>query len=53
MSMKAVNSNGKAAIRVAKEVHLHLDKWKGCKSFIVVQMNDFQVMLGKVFLRIM
>ena len=53
MSAKAVNSNGKVAIGVAKEVHLHLDKWKGCKAFTVVQMNDFQVILGKVFLRIM
>lgn len=44
--VKLVNSKAKATTRVAFAVHIQLDKWKGCANFAVLQMDEFEVILG-------
>jgi hypothetical protein len=49
--VKEVNSKEKETTGVSSSVHIRLDKWEGRANFIVMPMDDFEVILGKEFLR--
>jgi hypothetical protein len=49
--VKEVNSKEKETTGVSSSVHIRLDKWEGWANFIVMPMDDFEVILGKEFLR--
>ena len=48
MEVKAVNSRAKVA-GLAHEVPVQIKDWKGQLDFTVMEMNDFDVILGKDF----
>ena len=50
MEGKAVNSRAKVASLV-HEVPVQIKDWKGQLDFIVMQMNDFDMILGQDFLK--
>jgi hypothetical protein len=45
-AVKAVNSKARETTGVASSVHIRLDKWEGWANFIVIPMDDFEVILG-------
>ncbi|ERM94692.1 hypothetical protein AMTR_s00011p00232500, partial [Amborella trichopoda] len=49
--LKAVNSEAKPLLGVAKAVELKLGGWSGTVNLSAVPMNDFRVILGMDFLR--
>lgn len=49
--MKAVNSPPDFVIGVAEKVDVTLGEWKGKVDFIVVQINDYEVVLGMEFMK--
>ncbi|ERM94691.1 hypothetical protein AMTR_s00011p00232490 [Amborella trichopoda] len=49
--MKAVNSEAKPVLGVAKAVELKLGGWSGTVNLSAVPMDDFRVILGMDFLR--
>lgn len=49
--MKAVNSEAKAIVRVAKIVPLQIGEWSGKFDLMVVPLDDFHFLLGLEFLR--
>jgi len=49
--VKEVYSKEKAAVGVASSVHIWLNKWECWDNFIVMPMDDFEVIPGKDFLR--
>jgi len=49
--MKVVNCKENATIDVASSVHIWLEKWEGWANFMVMPIDDFEVILGQDFLR--
>jgi hypothetical protein len=50
-SFKEVNSGVEKVIYIAKEVSMKLKYWSGTTSFTIVPMNNFELVLGREFLR--
>ena len=50
VEVKAVNSRAKVA-GLAHEVPVQIKDWKGQLDFIVMEMNDFDMLLGQDFLK--
>ncbi|KAA0052266.1 uncharacterized protein E6C27_scaffold207G00900 [Cucumis melo var. makuwa] len=48
--MKAVNSIALPVVRLVKQTTIKLGGWKDCVDFVVVKMDDFDVVLGMEFL---
>ena len=48
--MKAVNLKALATIELAKQVRVKIVTWEGMIDLIVVQIDDFDVVLGMKFL---
>ena len=51
VSVKEDNSKEKGETRATSKVHIHILKWKGHANFTVVQLDGFELILGKDFLR--
>jgi hypothetical protein len=49
--VNTMNSKEKVVVGFASSVHIWLDKWEGWVNFTVIPMDEFEVILGKEFLR--
>ncbi|XP_073107197.1 uncharacterized protein [Elaeis guineensis] len=49
--MKAVNSEARPIVGLAKDVPVRVGTWSGKANFVAVPLDDFQVILGMEFLQ--
>ena len=50
-SVKVVNSKATAATRVSSNIRMRIEQWEGHSNFIVVSLDDLDLILGQDFLR--
>lgn len=48
--MKAINSVALPIIRIVKRTMIRLGGWSGPIDFVIVKMDDFDIVLGMKFL---
>lgn len=51
-SFKAVNSPFKMIHGIVRDIPLNVGSWEGCMDLIVIEMDDFKLILGQDFLKI-
>lgn len=51
-SFKAVNSPFKTIHGIVQDIPLNVGSWEGCTDLTVIEMDDFELILGQDFLKI-